>query len=75
MKVGDYCGTGTPIPSLAPGLDPFLQNESLEKLLNFVADTSSIIFTNVKSTLFKRREHFRLGNGLKIGLSLLIKSI
>jgi len=46
MKVGDYCGTGTPIPSLAPSLDPFLQNESLEKFLNFVSDTSSIFLTS-----------------------------
>ena len=47
MKVGDYCGTGTPIPSLAPSLDLFLQNESLEKFLNFVSDTSSIFLTSV----------------------------
>ena len=38
-----YCEVEVKIPSLAPSLDPFLQNESLEKYLKSVADTSSIL--------------------------------
>jgi len=43
--------------------------------LNFVSDTSSIFFKKIKSTLLKRRVHFSLENGLRIGFSLLNESI